>query len=140
MALLDLASGDSVWRGVDYYNNHEVKTWELTGPDSYDGTVQGTELYSVHIDLEHPRRSTCTCPFTAGRRVICKHMVALYFKVVPGSYETFMDEVHQWEAEDQKRAQQHRKDLEKYVKSLTKAELQQQLLALLIEREERHFW
>lgn len=77
MGLIEIASGNSVWRGMDYYNSKKVESVEKNSGTTYDGTVRGTELYHVHIDLEHPRKSSCTCPFDDGRRVICKHMIAL---------------------------------------------------------------
>lgn len=139
MSLLDLASGDSVWRGLDYYKDKRVKDWQQTGKDTYSGSVQGTKLYHIHLDLSHPRRSTCDCPFAAGRRVICKHMVALYFTVIPGAEESFMKQVAAWEKEEKVREIQHQKDLEKYVKSLSKAELQKRYLQLLIDQENRKY-
>ena len=27
MGLIEIASGDSVWRGMDYYENHKVVSW-----------------------------------------------------------------------------------------------------------------
>lgn len=41
MGLIELASGNSVWRGMDYYNAKKTKSVEKTGPYTYDGTVQG---------------------------------------------------------------------------------------------------
>ncbi|NMB97839.1 MAG: hypothetical protein GYA02_14710 [Clostridiaceae bacterium] len=35
------------------------------------------------INIVHPRKSKCNCPHADGRRVICKHMIALYFTVFP---------------------------------------------------------
>lgn len=63
MALLDLASGKSLWRGLDYYKEKRVKDWTRADDGTYDGTVQGSELYHVHMDIAHPKRSTCDCPF-----------------------------------------------------------------------------
>ena len=53
MGLIELASGNSVWRGMDYYNAKKTKSVEKIGPYTYDGTVQGEQLYHVHIDKEH---------------------------------------------------------------------------------------
>ena len=89
MGLIEIASGNSVWRGMDYYNNKKVASVEKTSNTTYDGTVKGTKLYHVHVDLEHPRKSTCTCPFADGRRVICKHMIALYFTAEPKAAQDF---------------------------------------------------
>lgn len=142
MGLIEIASGKSVWRGMDYYDNKKVISWEKTGAETYSGVVSGSEdnIYNVHIDKEHPRKSTCDCPFAEGRRVICKHMIALYFTAEPEAAEAFLREVEAWEAEENERVEQHYKDLERYVKTLSKAELQKQLLSALIELEERQNW
>ena len=140
MGLIELASGNSVWRGMDYYNAKKTKSVEKTGPYTYDGTVQGEQLYHVHIDKEHPRRSTCTCPFAEGRRVICKHMIALYFTAEPKAAEDFLKQVEEWEKEEEEEEQRHYEELREYVYSLSKAELQQLYLEALIEEEERRNW
>ena len=144
MGLIELASGNSVWRGMDYYNNKKVISWEKTGPEHYDGIVSGNSAtpYSVHIDKAHPRKSTCNCPFADGKRVICKHMIALLFTAEPKVANDFLNEVEKWEAEEEAREQQHYEDLKKYVKSLSKSELQEQLLNALVELEERrsYYW
>ena len=31
------ASGNSVWQGMDYYNNKKVISWEKTDTECYDG-------------------------------------------------------------------------------------------------------
>ena len=125
MGLIEIASGNSVWRGMDYYNNKRVASVEKTSTTTYDGTVKGTELYYVHVDLEHPRKSTCTCPFADGRRVICKHMIALYFTAEPKAAEDFLKQVEEWEKEEEEEEQRHYDELRDYVNSLSKAELQQ---------------
>ena len=139
MGLIELASGNSIWRGIDYYNEKKVISWEKTGPNSYSGIVSGNrdEPYIVSIDKQHPRKSTCNCPFANGRRVICKHMLALLFTVEPKMVQDFLKEAEEYEAEENKRRQQHYDDLKTYVKSLSKSELQEQLLNALVELEER---
>ena len=83
MAILDLASGKSLWRGLDYYKEKRVKDWTRADDGTYDGTVQGSELYHVHMEIAHPKRSTCDCPFAAGRRVIASFIetwiIAFFF-------------------------------------------------------------
>ncbi|SHJ58245.1 SWIM zinc finger family protein [Pseudobutyrivibrio xylanivorans] len=143
MGLVELASDKSLWRGVDYCENKKVVSLKKEGFAGYQGRVSGSDnkVYDVHIDKEHPRKSTCTCPFAAGRRVICKHMIAVYFTAEPQAKEDFLVEVEQWEAEEEQRELEHYKDLEKYVKSLSKSELQVQLLDALINLEEsRNYW
>ena len=143
MGLIEIASNNSVWRGMDYYNNKKVISWDSPEEGVYDGKVSGSEgnTYTVHIDIGHPRKSFCNCPFADGRRVVCKHMIALYFTVEPKAAEDFLKEVEKWEAEEEEREQQHYEEMKKYVKSLSKAELQEQLLEALLELEERrNYW
>lgn len=143
MGLVEIASNNSVWRGMDYYDNKKVVSWESSGIGIYDGVVSGSgdNLYTVHIDIEHPRKSFCNCPFADGRRVVCKHMIALYFTAEPKVAEDFLKEVEKWEAEEEERERQHYEDIKEYVKSLSKMELQEQLLDALIQLEERrNYW
>ncbi|MBD5494665.1 MAG: SWIM zinc finger family protein [Lachnospiraceae bacterium] len=143
MGLIEIASNNSVWRGMDYYNNKKVVSWESSGTGIYEGVVSGSEgnTYIVHIDTEHPRKSSCNCPFADGRRVVCKHMIALYFTAEPKVAEDFLKEVEKWEAKEAEREQQHYEEMKKYVKSLSKTELQEQLLDALLQLEERrNYW
>ena len=144
MGLIEIASGNSVWRGMDYYENKKVLSWDKSGNDTYDGTVSGSDgkIYSVHIDKAHPRRSVCNCAFAEGRRVVCKHMIALYFTAEPSAAEQFLEQVKEWEKEEDERVRQHYNDLRKYVNSLSKAELQERLYNALVELEERNnrYW
>ena len=39
MGLIELASGRSVWRGLDYYERKKVVSWEKTGEYTYSGKV-----------------------------------------------------------------------------------------------------
>lgn len=137
MGLIELASGNSVWRGLDYYERKKIVSWEKTGEHTYSGKVSGSngETYDVLIDKEHPRKSKCNCPFADGRRVICKHMIGLLFTVEPKQATDFLKAVEEYEAEEELREQQHYEDLKEYVYSLSKAELQQLYLDALIELE-----
>ena len=143
MGLIETASANSVWRGLDYYEAKKVISWEKTGTFAYDGVVSGSEgnKYIVHIETNHPRRSTCNCPFAEGRRVVCKHMIALYFTAVPNAADDFLRQVEEWEAEEQEREKQYYEDLRKYVNQLSKAELRERLYDALVELEERdNYW
>lgn len=143
MGLIEIASANSGWRGMDYCNCKKVISWKPSETGVYDGTVSGSErnVYDVHIDTLHPRKSVCNCPFAEGRRVVCKHMIALYFTAEPKVAEDFLKEAEKWEAEEEEREQQHYEDMKKYVKSLSKVELQKQLLDALIQLEERRdYW
>ncbi|MDD3360802.1 MAG: SWIM zinc finger family protein [Hespellia sp.] len=109
MGLIEVASGNSVWRGMDYYNDKKVLSWEKTGDGTFDGIVSGSEnqRYQVHVDKGHPRKSTCSCPFAKGRRVVCKHMIAMFFTAEPQAAVNFLKEVEEWEAEEEEREQAH---------------------------------
>lgn len=143
MGLIEIASSNSVWRGMDYYKNKKVILWKNLENGIYEGMVSGSEdnLYMVHIDTGHPRKSFCNCPFAEGRRVVCKHMIALFFTAEPEAANDFLEEVEKQEAEEEERERQHYKDLRKYVNSLSKRELQKQLLDAMVQLEERgDYW
>ena len=79
MKLLNLASNNSFWRGIDYHHENRIISWKELAGNCYQGKVRGSgnAVYDVTIDTAHPRKSACNCPFAEGRRVICKHMIAL---------------------------------------------------------------
>lgn len=126
---------------MDYYENHKVVSWNKSGNSTYEGVVSGSngDSYNVYIDKLHPRKSICNCAFAKGRRVVCKHMIALYFTAEPEAAQNFLKQAEQWEHEEEERVKQHYEDLQKYVKSLSKAELQDRLYNALIELEELRF-
>lgn len=138
MGFIDCASGNSIWRGYDYFNEKKVLSYEHEGGTVYKGEVKGSEnnQYHVRIDVDHPRKSSCDCPFAKGRRVVCKHMIALYYTLYPEKAEQLLKEAEEYEAEEELRYQEHVANLEKYVKSLSKAELQVQLLDALLQLED----
>ena len=144
MGLIEMASGSSVWRGMDYYERKMVCSWKKSGEEAYDGVVSGSEgnKYSVHIDKVHPRKSSCNCPFAEGRRVICKHMIALLFTAEPKTAEDFLRQVEEWEQEEKERERLHYKERREYVNSLPKKELQERLYDALVELEEirNRYW
>lgn len=143
MGLVEAASGNSVWRGMDYYENKKVVSWSSPETNIYEGKVSGNEgnTYTVHIDTVHPKKSTCNCAFANGRRVVCKHMIALYFTINPKVADKLLREAEALEAEEKERRQQYYEEMKSYVRSLSKEELQERLLDALMELEERrHYW
>lgn len=133
MSLLSSFSMESRWRGYEYFKDKRVRKLEGLGEMRFKALVSGsrTEPYAVVIDLEHVRRSSCTCPHAAGRRVICKHMVATFFAAFPEEAEKYYAEVvkqeEAWEAYQEELAEK----LVKYVRSLKKKEAQDTLLEVL---------
>lgn len=95
MGLLNLASVTSAWRGYEYYKAGNVLTKIKLSETKYKGVLQGSDnkRYEVFIDIEHPRKSHCNCPHAKGKRIICKHQVALYFSVFPREAEKYYKEV-----------------------------------------------
>ena len=130
MGLIDLASSNSLWRGIDYYQSKNVKKIKKISDDEYNSIVSGTEEYNVHIDINHPRKSTCTCPFADGRRVICKHMVATFFTIYPEEAERIIKEEQECEEEEERLFEEHLEEAREYVNGLTEDEVR----ALLIDK------
>lgn len=143
MSIRTLASGASVWRGYEYYEGKKVLSFSRMGEDEYTGQVAGSgpAPYQVKINTAHIRQSKCNCPHADGRRVICKHMVAMFFAAFPEEAEQYMEEVTKYEREEEQRMEQHYAALRSYVKSLSKRELQEKLFEALAELEERgHYY
>lgn len=57
----------------------------------------------VHRETRHPRKSFCNCPFADGRRVVCKHMITLYFTAELKMAQDFLKKVEKWEADEERR-------------------------------------
>lgn len=133
MALIDLASSNSLWRGIDYYQSNKVKEIEKINDNEYKSIVSGSSDYNVFINLNHPRKSTCSCPFAKGRRVICKHMVATYFKIYPEEAKRLIDEQVAYEMEEEQLYEEHYNEVKEYVDSLTEEEAKAMLIERLID-------
>ena len=138
MGLLELASYKSVWRGYEYYDEKNVIAFEKSNDSVIKGVVRGSgrKRYNVSIDLEHPRKSKCNCPHADGRRVICKHMVALYFSAFPEEAIKYYEEVISYHEEEEKRQEELEYKVINYVHNLKKSELEQLLLQVLFEGPE----
>lgn len=89
MGIISLASGSSCWRGLDYYKEKRVVELNKINENEYSSIVKGTNNYNVHLDIEHPRKSSCNCPLANGKRIICKHIVATYFTAFPNEAVSF---------------------------------------------------
>ena len=133
MGLIDLASSNSLWRGIDYYQSKNVKKIKKISDDEYNSIVSGTEEYNVHIDINHPRKSTCTCPFADGRRVICKHMVATFFTIYPEEAERIIKEEQEYEEEEERLFDEHLDEVREYVNGLSEEEVRAMLIDKLMD-------
>lgn len=133
MKLINIASGNSVWRGLDYYNENKISKYKQISNFEYEGKAKGSNnnVYNVFIDIEHPRKSKCDCPHAKDRRIICKHMVALYFTVFPHAVDIFLKEVEQAQQEYEEYENEQHEKVVQYIKTMSKNELQEALMEIL---------
>lgn len=138
MGILECASATSVWRGYDYYKENKVASLAEIDKNIYYSIVEGSssEFYSVQLNVEHPRKSKCNCPHADGKRIICKHIVATYFKALPEEAERFYEEAMTYQALEEKRREEVREKIIKHVGKMKKADLRQWLLELLFDAPE----
>ena len=138
MGLLECASGLSVWRGYECFKEKKVQSIKQVDKSVFIATVQGSAStpYSVELHIDHPRKSTCNCPHANGRRIICKHIVAVYFTVLPDEAEKFYKEAHVNDEEEEKRQDALSERVIRCVCKMGKNELQQALLEVLFDGPE----
>ena len=133
MSLMTASSEVSRWRGYEYFKAKRVSSVQKIGNARYSALVSGSENapYSVTIDLDHVRQSSCTCPHAAGRRVICKHMIAAFFTVFPEEATQYYADVLKAEEDWEDYREELAEKLVKFVRGLKKKEAQELLLELL---------
>lgn len=138
MALIDIASSKSVWRGMEYYKQNKVSSCTANDDGTYEGVVAGSgdENYSVHVDMEHPRKSTCNCPLANGKKVICKHIVAVSLCVDSSEAERFKNEKTIYASEEEERRAKKYDKYMSYAKCMSQRELREAYVELMIELEE----
>ena len=140
MGMLEICSHNSYWRGLDYFENKRVKTAKQINRHEFEADVEGTEVYHVHLDIDHPRKSTCTCPHAAGKSTICKHKVAVYFSVFPEEAQEAIDERNQYYEELEEREIEYNKKVEimtkkykEYVDGLSVEEIKRMLVNYMVD-------
>lgn len=138
MSILSIASNASAWRGYEYFERKKVLSWKQTGENEFQGEVAGSEKepYHVVIDIEHPKKSTCNCPHAEGKKIICKHKIALFFTVFPKEADGYITEIEESEREEEEWEQERYDQIVKYVNSLSKEELRIALINALVDEEE----
>ena len=140
MSIISVASGQSVYRGYEYAQEKKVLQMEQSAEGVIKATVAGSNSsnYEVIADIAHPRRSQCTCPHAAGKRIVCKHIVAVYFTAFPQEARKYIEELEScWEEEQ--RQEEMEDTVIRYVYSLKKSDLQQKLLQVLFEGPDCQF-
>ena len=88
-------------------------------------------FYHVKIDVNHARKSSCNCEFANGRRVVCKHAVALYFAIFPDKAQEYLKELETAEKENDEYQSELRVRLEPEINRMNKQELKNALRDLL---------
>lgn len=138
MSLLSCANGQSAWRGYHYYLDRKVQSVKRVGSTQFQGTVSGSngETYDVFIDVEHPRKSSCTCPHAAGKRIVCKHRIALLFSAFPLDAKKYYEEVVKYEQEQERLQEEEENKVIDCVDNMTKEHLQRALLQVLFDGSE----
>lgn len=128
MKIISLASGNSCWRGLDYYKEKRVVELNKINENEYSSIVKGTNNYNVHLDIEHPRKSSCNCPLAKGKRIICKHIVATYFTAFPNEAVSFEEEQNRLKEEYEKEQEEEYGRVIKYLNKMSKQELIEELI------------
>ena len=131
MGIISSASGSSCWRGLDYYKENKISNLKKISNFEYTSKVNGTEIYNVYLNIEHARKSTCNCPLANGKRIICKHIVATYFKAFPKEAINFEKEQEKLQEEYENYQEKLYNKTQSYIKSLTKKELVDELSYIL---------
>lgn len=133
MGVIKLASGNSAWRGLDYYKQNKIISYKKLNDNEYTGKVKGSnnKVYDVIMNIEHPRSSKCNCPHAKDRKIVCKHIVALYFSVFPKEAKKFEEDAEKAMLEYEEYQEQLYDNVEKRIYSMTKGELQDALLYVL---------
>lgn len=75
-------------RGLDYFKKGCVTDVEELGGGNYEITVEGSETYTVSLNIEGDtvRRFECDCPYDMGP--VCKHVVAALFHLQKDVWNT----------------------------------------------------
>ena len=128
MGVLDIASGNSDWRGLEYYKNKKVIKLEKINEVKYKGVVKGTKEYETILNIEHPRQCKCNCPHADGRRVICKHIVATYFQAFPEEAIKFEEEQEKLQEEYEQYQGELYDKVIKYINQMSKSDLINELI------------
>ena len=92
----------------------------------------GMKLYDVMVDFNHPLKCTCNCPHAEGKKIICKHKVAVYFKYHQKEAFDFYDEYVKYEKIDYEYRDEICDNIYTKISEMSKEELVQNCYELLI--------
>ena len=128
MGIISLASGSSCWSGLNYYKEKRVVELNKINENEYSSIVKGTNNYNVHLDIEHPRKSSCNYPLANGKRIICKHIVATYFTAFSNEAVSFEEEQNRLQEEYEKEQEEEYDKAIKYLNRMSKQDLIEELI------------
>ena len=139
MGMLEICSYNSYWNGLDYFENKRVNNLIRLNHFEFKAQVQGTKIYDVYLNVNHPKKSTCSCPHAEGKTKICKHKVAVYFFVFQDEAKKAIDErkryyleLEEREKEYEKKVNEERKRIKEYVNSLSDKEARHKLVNYML--------
>ncbi|MBS7020904.1 MAG: SWIM zinc finger family protein [Firmicutes bacterium] len=135
MELYRSARLQSQFRAYDYFKEKRVLSFQKVEGSIYHGKVKGNnKIYDVTIDIEHPKKSShCNCPHAEGTKIICKHMVTLYFEIFPEKAKQFLEEIDEHNRAVEEYEQELEIKMRKHIKSMSKKELEEALLECLLQ-------
>lgn len=133
-------------RGYDYYENEYVTSVEESKENVFVAKVEGTELYTVKVELDHESNiidTQCDCPYDLGE--YCKHQIAVFYTLQemktnisdeksPVSKNLGMDLEAALQSPVQKKIKEI--DIKKILSDQTKDELVELLMDIASEYEE----
>lgn len=82
------------------------------------------------------RKSRCNCPHADGKRIICKHMIGLFFTAFPLEAKKYNEKQIAYEREAELHAEEDACKVRSFVSGLKKAELQELLMQMLYDDPE----
>ena len=137
MGIVEKAPKKIVWRAIEYYKQNKVLEVHENGKDCYSAIVDGSgkTKYNVFIDVKHPKKCTCTCPFSKENDVICKHMVATFFSVNPDYIADFEEDERRYSEDKDYRWQKDKERLKAFARKMSKEELVDELAECWLELE-----
>ena len=137
MGIVEEAPKKIVRRAIEYYKQNKVLEVHENGQDCYSAIVAGSgkTKYDVFIDVNHPKKCTCTCPFAKENDIICKYMVATSFSANPDYIADFEEDERRYAENKDYRWQKDKQRLKAFARKMSKEELVDELAECWLELE-----
>lgn len=83
-----------VERGIDYYQNGDVKKLEKVSANEFSAIVFGSRKYSVFVKINGDAiiEHECDCPYDYGD--VCKHKIAVFYQIRNGKFDDASDKLN----------------------------------------------